>query len=649
MLKLLSLAGEQSLSLLDIETLIESVKMTRTPFVNRQRELVELALWNAKFISTIQREEYETTGSWRGERFVFAAQMYGAGKTRIGNEFIHQIRDLSADLSDDSSDDLSNNIFQTYCPSVLKKRLPDLLPIVQQFSANAVDEYIDCGTLENYQGLLRRLKTDCFTEYVLNTCAEKKKPVFFYLDELGNFGVDNLREVRDACFSALKYLPKEQLAAGHFPFFFFSGRGTAYDQLGSPGSAVESHWLILEPLKVEHVKEVLSKSTFAGSNFSFHLGCSEEELVQLIEHTIAWTGGAPRPLVYVFHMLEALHKGGPQFPVADLGRTFRTLVDYIRSEPRLQCELGPVSLRSAELSSRERRAYDNFVYLDTRKELLNVNFSLACTNKPASRYLRSFNIFATKEPGGKIRLVAPQFVSSLLAMTRSGGVHGVMLNRLSIKGIDMPTTMEETVQMIIVAYHRYEQYLYEPHILPFLVPDDCFLTKGVKLHSWKNRIPVIQSVGKLTKKDIDQIVENRDIGDDRRQLRHDLLGYFLDQLEVGSVVVTGKKSSTADIFVKTGEKELIEIQCKSGVSTLSATDIVKEVEKSVVYIAPDSDYTSTFVLVSASGYSKSAVDSARSKLQEDHRPTILLHFPKEECLEEFFGPDILSRLQRPQK
>jgi hypothetical protein len=65
------------------------VASIQTPFVNRVRELAEVALHNADFVNAVMQDEKPK--DFRPYHFVFAAQMYGAGKTRLGMEFIKQL------------------------------------------------------------------------------------------------------------------------------------------------------------------------------------------------------------------------------------------------------------------------------------------------------------------------------------------------------------------------------------------------------------------------------------------------------------------------------------------------------------------------------------------------------------------------------
>lgn len=74
-----------------------------------------------------------------------------------------------------------------------------------------------------------------------------------------------------------------------FLFFLFSGRGAAYDELGSCGSDIGSHWLILEP---HHVKRVINESTFFSRHFEFHVSLTEEEYNTVADSLINWKAEA---------------------------------------------------------------------------------------------------------------------------------------------------------------------------------------------------------------------------------------------------------------------------------------------------------------------------------------------------------------------
>lgn len=120
-------------------------------------------------------------------------------------------------------------------------------------------------------------------------------------------------------------------------------------------SAVNSHWLILEPLKSNHVRQLItestrtlvSTSTTSPSNFSFHKDCDDDQLDTSIGSVIEWTGGAPRPLLYIFNMLDELYRFGAQYKSKSaLNDLFGDLVDYTQAflENSAQFHQGVVNL-----------------------------------------------------------------------------------------------------------------------------------------------------------------------------------------------------------------------------------------------------------------------------------------------------------------
>ena len=72
-----------------MSNIFEKVDGTSTPFVNRIREIRDIAVCNAEFVATY-RERAETGKEiidFRGNSFVFAAQMYGAARHALGKSF----------------------------------------------------------------------------------------------------------------------------------------------------------------------------------------------------------------------------------------------------------------------------------------------------------------------------------------------------------------------------------------------------------------------------------------------------------------------------------------------------------------------------------------------------------------------------------
>ena len=389
--------------------LVESLTTrTQTPFLNRKKELVELAIHNAHFVNFTKKNS--GADNWRDVSFVYAAQMYGAGKSRIGRDFVEQTSIL---LKDNDA-----YAYHEYCPHHLKSELPELLPILEQFSGARSYRY-DLNLAESFEEVVsqcQRIVVDrnqkqLFANFLFEKCVSADSPIFFHFDEVGRLGVDDLRRLRDSCWLCLQALDYQQLQRC-FPFFFFSGRDAAYDQLGSAGSPVGSHWLILEPLERTHVISLLKKSTWVDSNksvFQFYNDLTKEELNRLVDFVIKWTAGAPRPLLYTTHMLQMFHGShGEHFKCEEgLKVIFKMLVDFVRKS---QCahELGPVSTRRGGLTLKEREVYEYFTLHDWLKTPVERNFILPkMLGVEASIFLRSFNVFAKSRKDGLIDLVVP--------------------------------------------------------------------------------------------------------------------------------------------------------------------------------------------------------------------------------------------------
>ena len=78
----------------DFEVIKTPLEDTETPFVNREKEAIQLLLHNAKWVLRFKRKEGKALENYRSLSFCFAAQMWGAGKTRLGEELIGLINPL---------------------------------------------------------------------------------------------------------------------------------------------------------------------------------------------------------------------------------------------------------------------------------------------------------------------------------------------------------------------------------------------------------------------------------------------------------------------------------------------------------------------------------------------------------------------------
>ena len=320
--------------------------------------------------------------------------MYGAGKTRLGSEFFSQIPVI---LKQES-------LIDKYFPHEWLRNKHDLLSIIETFS-HAETKHFNLTTFDTFPEFIQEFPNPSnkglkgvLVDYIIAECEKSSSPIFFHFDEVGVFSADDLRALRDSCWRALCQLSDKHLKTS-FPFFYFSGRGAAYRELGSSGSRFKSHWLILEPLEVSHLNEILNKSTVQGANaFEYQRALSGPELKRLLRFIIDWTSGAPRPILYTCHMLEMMcEKYGHLYRSTEgLNKVFSMLVEYINSTPTISGELGPISLNgNINLAEGEKMAYNYITYSSWQEKELNVDFELPWTAEVnSSVYLISFNVFA---------------------------------------------------------------------------------------------------------------------------------------------------------------------------------------------------------------------------------------------------------------
>jgi len=260
-------------------------------------------------------------------------------------------------------------------------------------------------------------------------CVKAAKPLFFVFDECGSLSVDDLSLLRNSCRFVWEFMNAEELMTC-YPFFYFCGRGTAYNELGTEGSPVGSHWLTLQPLEPEHVKTILQGATKHGKDaFTFHKGLSVDELDRLVGAVIDWTAGAPRPLLYAFSLIEQCYLDqNVDIKSADgLEKLFHMLVKYVKSKPDLINDLGSVGRRSSsELTADEKIAYQVFIECHDSGLVfgclgeLNNKLKLRLSDKTGAAksdmytYLRSINVFIRNYKDGTFSVVVPRFVKMLL-------------------------------------------------------------------------------------------------------------------------------------------------------------------------------------------------------------------------------------------
>ena len=158
-------------------------------------------------------------------------------------------------------------------------------------------------------------------------------------------------------------------------------------ELGSIDSPIGSHWLILEPLKIEHVRHLIETALYCGGHrFKFCNSLTPEQFGNTVKHLIRWTGGAPRPLLYSIHMLDVLCQQNQEFidyckSNDKLKNIFRHLLDFICVNPSINRDLGPVVPGLNSLTPRQQQAYDLFCLLSFLEKPVERNCLLRILNQ----------------------------------------------------------------------------------------------------------------------------------------------------------------------------------------------------------------------------------------------------------------------------
>ena len=129
------------------------------------------------------------------------------------------------------------------------------------------------------------------------------------------------------------------------------------------------------------------------------------------------------------------------------------------------------------------------------------------------------------------------------------------------------------------------------------------------------------------------------------------MGHFLDQLEIGTMVWNGAKSSICDVFTKVGKKFVIEFQLKSGKTKYTRKNATDEAKKSVVFKCEHAGYKRIFVMICASGVKFDAIEEPVKMYDKNGAVSenIEVVIPTVEQLESFFNRSVLSEFQKTRK
>ena len=577
------------------------VGITQTPFVNRTRELSEIAAMNAKFVHLyrgINSGKIRNPRFFQDKFFVFAAQMYGAGKTRLGEEFINELK----------------GVLEKKQWKVLTDLNEEVLNVMKEFADNAVPKYYHFNSVNSFSEASGIICGESLNEHrklaieMKKICVNENRPVFFIFDECGALSVDALRSLRQSCWNLLEIMSPDELNRC-FPFFYFCGRGTAYDELDSNNSSlVGSHFLTLEPLMPDHVKDVLKRSTIKRTGefaFKFHsdLQLTDEELNNLINAIIDWTAGAPRALLYIFSILELNRSLLVDIKTANgIENAYQQILRMIRNSDSLVKELVGISYRAKDLSKDELTAYFQFSVYATERVLFDDIINIV--RIPNAHYLRSFNVFLEKDSGNgaSCRIVVPRIVRSFLND----------MDPINEGSLDRDRMMELIFFKIIVRSQDRNRSLHlalaplfglnesTKKVLEDFIPDNLIVSH------WNNCGPQVKNNGKLKGPEIIKFIKKRSFDKvGTSHLSPAMLAKFLDNLPIGDSLLMKKLSASADGcadgILKLKHPVVLEIQIKNWIKSSDISDINAEIAKSVVTYDPSSGYTSVFVIVNKSG------------------------------------------------
>ena len=93
-----------------------------------------------------------------------------------------------------------------------------------------------------------------------------------------------------------------------------------------------------------------------------------------------------------------------------------------------------------------------------------------------------------------------------------------------------------------------------------------------------------------------------------KQLKRDLFAYFLENIPSGEGFVMKGQSSSADVIWSLAPKRIVEIECKNKYgNAITAALVQKEINTSIVGVAPAAGFKSVFIIVQSSGADKTLI------------------------------------------
>ena len=291
------------------EAVLESIDSTPA-FVNRNRESYEIFCMNARNITQIRKNKEIDP---QNLTVVVAAQHYGAGKTCLGRNFVRQfgkeIVSMKRRIALMKRTIASTDDHQTGIRQMLEEA--DIL-----FQCDSEDHYClidvrnqierrDIFTLINEE-LTKEVKNECSFVEVVAAILEKAqrnnpKLLVCHFDEVTPHQIPALSSIIFGVWRGMFRLR----GTDHFPrvYFFLTGKGylpVAATDVQQSSSPFTTHYLVLDALSKEHIKEVV-ESLDSPLKLEAEV---EGKVLDLLE---LYTAGAPRLLLFYWGALTFLH------------------------------------------------------------------------------------------------------------------------------------------------------------------------------------------------------------------------------------------------------------------------------------------------------------------------------------------------------
>lgn len=223
---------KERLEKLNGSTFTSSIKMK---FVNMTDHIVEMAL---AMISTMVAMKFDPSNT-RRRITLFADQMFGSGKSRLGIEFIAQVKEHLEEIKGEVKNIVSNDEEHEYAVNVLNC-LVDSVTIRIEFKEFTL------------------LRTS-YLDFITNELQKRQnvKSFLIHIDEINCYSEEQVRAIWNLLTGIQFQLQKDNNPV--FLHLYFSGKQTLFNVIvtGSSSSPSSVKWVILHPLQENYVKEIV--------------------------------------------------------------------------------------------------------------------------------------------------------------------------------------------------------------------------------------------------------------------------------------------------------------------------------------------------------------------------------------------------------